>query len=75
VVGLNKNRISLGDIVFVNMNNVMDNNFVGKAVRMHEGTKVRVNKADNFGRIVYINRCSHANETQRKQYFKDCLRG
>lgn len=75
---LNKNRIKLGDIVFVNMNNVLDDDFVGKVMGTHGGiqpTQVRVVKPNNIGCSVYINRCSHVNETQRKEYFLGVLRG
>lgn len=76
MVELNKNRIKLGDIVFVNMKNVSSrDDFVGKVMGTHEGTKVVVRKPNNFGRRVYINRCSHANEAQRKEYFIARLTG
>lgn len=75
VVKLNQNRVKLGDIVFVNMTNISYGNYVGKIKGMREGTKVIVFKAD--GRTlqsVFINRCNHANESQRKEYFKDVLK-
>lgn len=73
VAKLNKNRVKLNDIVFVNMKNVTADDFVGKIKSLHEGTKVVVIRSNRLQRRVFINRCSHANETQRKEYFKGVL--
>lgn len=73
---LNKNRIKLGDIVFVNMQFVsIYDDFVGKVKGTHEGIKVVVRRANGEVQRVYINRCNHANEAQRKEYFIGVLRG
>jgi len=48
---------------------------VGKVKGTHEGTKVVVRDAQGYDRRVFINRCSHANETQRKEYFIGVLSG
>lgn len=72
---LNKNRIKLGDIVFVNMRHVTTYvDFVGKVKGMHEGTKAVVIRPNHMQTRVFINRCSHANEEQRKEYFLGVLR-
>ena len=72
---LNKNRIKLGDIVFVSMKNVTTyDDFVGKMMGTEDGYKAVVRKANGGTQIMFINRCSHANETQKKHYFKDVLR-
>ena len=73
---LNKNRIKLGDIVFVSMKNVTTyDDFVGKMMGTEDGYKAVVRKANGNIQRMFINRCSQANETQRKEYFKGCLGG
>lgn len=71
---LNKNRIKLGDIVFVNMKNVTTyDDFIGKMMGTEDGYKAVVRKANGSILTMFINRCSRANAIQRKHYFKDVL--
>lgn len=71
---INKNNVEIGDIVFVNMNNVSYDNYVGKIVGMRGATKAIIEHGE-YVQSAFINRCSHANESQRKEYFKGILRG
>lgn len=74
---INKNEVAVGDIVFVSrQTNTSLDDFVGKIIiwLTHE-SKVIVHTASGGRNRVFINRCSHANETQKKEYFLGVLKG
>ena len=67
--------IRVGDIVFVDLADISSAiSFVGKIFALTAGEGAAVGKGPNVIKSVALDRCHHATQAQKREYFKRMLK-
>jgi hypothetical protein len=67
--------IKVGDVVFVDLADIIpDISFVGKIFALTAGEGAAVEKGPDVIKSVALDRCHHASQGQKREYFKKILK-